>query len=56
VFLAAILYIGYRTLLGTAKSWVADGVLPAAPGLWLVHGVCLMVAIGLGRAQRMVGA
>jgi lipopolysaccharide export system permease protein len=56
VFLAALLYVGYRALLGTAKSWVAHGVLPPAPGLWLVHGVCLLIALGLGRAQRAVGA
>jgi len=56
VFLAAILYVAYRTLLGTAKSWVAAGVLPPTPGLWLVHGAGLLVALGLGRAQRTVGA
>jgi lipopolysaccharide export system permease protein len=54
VFLAALLYVTYRTLLGTARSWVADGVLPPLPGLWLVHGACLLVALGLGRAQRTV--
>jgi lipopolysaccharide export system permease protein len=56
VFVAALLYVGYRTLLGTAKSWVADGVLPPTPGLWLVHGACLLAVLGLGRAQRAVGA
>lgn len=56
VFLAAFLYVAYRTLLGTAKSWVADGVLPAAPGLWVVHGACLLVAVALARSQRMVPA
>ncbi len=54
VFLAAILYVAYRTLLGTAKSWVADDVIPAALGLWLVHGACLLTALGLGRAQATV--
>jgi lipopolysaccharide export system permease protein len=54
VFLAAILYVAYRASLGTAKSWVADGVLPAAPGLWLVHAGCLLTALGLTRAQRLV--
>jgi len=56
VFLAALLYVAYRTLLATAKSWVASGVLPPTPGLWLVHGACLLVGLGLGRAQRTVGA
>jgi lipopolysaccharide export system permease protein len=53
VFLAAILYVAYRTLLGTAKSWVANGVLPPAPGLWPVHAVCLLTALGLMRFQRL---
>lgn len=52
VFVAAILYVAYRTLLGTAKSWVADGILAPTPGLWLVHGACLLAVLGLGRAQR----
>ncbi len=56
IFLAAFLYVGYRTLLGTAKSWVADGVLPPAPGLWLVHGTVLLAALALGRLQRRVTA
>ena len=55
VFLAAILYVTYRTLLGTAKSWVADGILSPVAGLWPVHGACLFAALGLGRAQRTVG-
>jgi len=54
VFLAVILYVGYRTLLGTAKSWVADGLLPPTPGLWPVHAACLLTAVGLGYAQRTV--
>lgn len=56
VFVAALLYVGYRTLLGTAKSWVADGVLAPTPGLWLVHGACLLTALGLGHARRTVRA
>lgn len=56
VFLAAFLYVAYRALLGTAKSWVADGVLPAAPGLWVVHGACLVVALALARSYRTVPA
>ena len=56
VFLATLLYVAYRTVLSTARSWVADGVLPPAPGLWLVHGAALLVALGLGRSQRTVSA
>lgn len=47
LLLALLLYLTYRTLLGTARNWVADGVLPVFPGLWLVHGGCLVVALAL---------
>ena len=52
VLLAALLYVAYRALLGTARSWVADGILPPMPGLWLVHAACLLIALGLGHGQR----
>lgn len=52
VFTAALAYIVYRTLLGTAKSWVADGLLPPAAGLWVVHGACLVAVIALAWRQR----
>jgi lipopolysaccharide export system permease protein len=54
VVAAALLYVVYRTLLGTAKSWVADGLLPPTPGLWVVHGVCLLLVLALAWRQRMV--
>lgn len=41
LLLAIALYAGYRQLLGTAKAWVAEGALPAFPGLWLAHAMCL---------------
>jgi lipopolysaccharide export system permease protein len=56
VFLAALLYVAYRTLLATAKTWVADGLLPPTPGLWLVHGACLATALVFARTQRVVAA
>lgn len=34
---ALLIYLVYRTLLGTAKNWVADGDMPWFPGVWLVH-------------------
>ena len=54
VVVAALLYVVYRTLLGTAKSWVADGILPPTPGLWVVHGVCLLLVLALAWRQRTV--
>ena len=56
VFVAVLLYIVYRTLLGTAKNWVADGALPPIPGLWLVHAACLLTAVGLGVLTRRQAA
>lgn len=47
ILLALLLYLAYRTLLSTARNWVADGLLPALPGLWLVHGGCLLVVLAL---------
>jgi lipopolysaccharide export system permease protein len=40
---AIVIYVAYRYLLGTAKSWVADGTLAVFPGLWAVHGLCLLL-------------
>ena len=58
ILVALLLYLAYRTVLGTARQWVADGVLPALPGLWLVHGACLLTALALhwgpGLAARWV--
>ena len=52
VFVALLLYLVYRTLLGTAKNWVADGALPPMPGLWLVHAGCVLTAVGLTVVTR----
>jgi lipopolysaccharide export system permease protein len=54
VLLAALLYVIYRALLGTVKSWVANGHLPVTPGLWAVHGACLLVAVAVAWRQRTV--
>jgi lipopolysaccharide export system permease protein len=60
---ALLLYLVYRSLLGTAKNWVADGTLPAVPGVWLVHAACLLLVMILmlrapvlwrGRAVRLL--
>jgi lipopolysaccharide export system permease protein len=38
--LAIGLYVGYRQLMGTTKSWVAEETLTAFPGLWIAHAAC----------------
>ncbi|HQU16395.1 MAG: LPS export ABC transporter permease LptF [Chromatiales bacterium 21-64-14] len=47
VFTAILVYAVYYNLLGVAKSWVERGKLPVDPGLGVVHGLMLLVAIVL---------
>jgi lipopolysaccharide export system permease protein len=54
IFPAVLLYIAYRYLLGMAKNWVADGTLPELPGVWLVHGAFLVLAVVSLRYHRRV--
>ncbi|MFT3741796.1 MAG: LPS export ABC transporter permease LptF [Gammaproteobacteria bacterium] len=44
---ALLLYTVYLNLLFVAKVWVTKGKIPASIGLWGVHGVMLIVALGL---------
>jgi lipopolysaccharide export system permease protein len=44
---AIFLYVGYRSLLSTARNWVADGTLAVFPGLWPIHLLCLVTALAL---------
>jgi len=57
---AIVIYVAYRYLLGTAKSWVADGTLAVFPGLWAVHGLCMLLIFFLfsdgGRPWRRAAA
>ncbi|MBY6064679.1 LPS export ABC transporter permease LptF [Pseudidiomarina sediminum] len=49
---ALLIYLGYFLLLMAARSAVADGVIPAAIGLWWIHVLLLifgMILIGKGR-------
>jgi lipopolysaccharide export system permease protein len=47
LFLALLLYMVYRHLLGAAKEWVANGTVAPYPGVWAVHAACLAVALAL---------
>ena len=51
---AVLLYIVYRSLLGTARNWVAAGTLPPLPGVWLVHMVCLLLTLCFLAGPRSV--
>ena len=47
LLLAILLYTVYRQLLSTAKNWVAGGDLSVFPGMWVVHFLCLVLALFL---------
>jgi lipopolysaccharide export system permease protein len=47
LFLAILLYLVYRNLLGAAKEWVANGTVAPFPGMWAVHAACLAVTLAL---------
>lgn len=47
LFVAILLYVAYRSLLDAARHWMEDGWLPFFPGLWVVHALCLLVAVAL---------
>jgi lipopolysaccharide export system permease protein len=46
LFIAILVFVTYFNSLGMAISWVERGVIPAAVGLWWVHGL-LMVLIAV---------
>jgi lipopolysaccharide export system permease protein len=54
LFVAIVLYLAYSQLLGTVKKWVANGVWPPLPGTWVVHALCLAIALlALLAARRL---
>lgn len=44
---AILIYVAYRNLLGAARHWIEDGVLPFFPGLWIAHALALILALVL---------
>lgn len=44
---AIILYVAYYNLLMLAKRWIEGGQISATLGLWWVHGVTLLLTVGL---------
>lgn len=44
---AVMLYMAYLVMLVSARSWMESGRTPAALGLWWVHGVFLVIGLGL---------
>jgi lipopolysaccharide export system permease protein len=42
-----LVYLIYANLISLGQSWIGKGLLPAAVGLWWVHGAVLLAALGL---------
>lgn len=56
VVMGILAYAAYANLLYLCRSWVGEGVLPPALGLWWVHVLMLVVAfVWLRRQGRRVG-
>lgn len=53
--LAIIIYLIYSNLMILAETWVADGQLPAVPGLFAVHGVIALLIVSLFMKQGAWG-
>src|SRR5262245_7671483 len=53
LFVAIALYLAYGQLLGITKKWVANGVWPTLPGTWVVHLLCLIIALTLLALPRL---
>ncbi|HEY8555541.1 MAG TPA: LPS export ABC transporter permease LptF [Burkholderiales bacterium] len=47
LFAAILVYFIYSNLLGLGETWLKRGALPAALGLWWVHGAMLAIALFL---------
>ncbi len=47
LFVALLLYVVYRQVLGTGKRWLVDGLIPAFPGLLPIHAAFLLIALAL---------
>lgn len=45
LFVAILAYIAYNNLMGVARSWIINGVVPPVFGMWWVHVLMLLVII-----------
>ncbi len=51
--LAIAIYIGLFILTSVARNWVADGDVPADPGIWWVYALPLLLFVGLLIVPRL---
>ena len=49
-----LMFIIYLNLLSASKAWIEQGVVPPFIGLWWVHGVVLLLTLGLLAKQNAV--
>lgn len=52
LLLALLIYVLYINLLNLSQVWVSNGRLSPVIGLWWVHAVALLIALGLSRLRR----
>lgn len=49
--LGFLIYVAYANLLGLARVWIEQGRMPDGLGLWWVHGLFMLLALGWVWAQ-----
>ena len=48
-----LVFIIYLNMLSAAKAWVEQGIVPPSVGLWWVHAIVLLLALGMLASQSM---
>jgi len=54
LFIAILVYVVYNNLIGVARNWLEQGVVPSVLGLWWVHGLLMTLFIILWTQQMGV--
>ncbi len=52
---AILAYVIYSNMLGIARNWLENEIIPSALGLWWIHGILLVVVLGLLWPHPMQG-
>ncbi len=52
LLLALLIYVVYINLLNLSQVWVGNGRLSPVIGLWWVHALALLIALGLSRLRK----
>jgi lipopolysaccharide export system permease protein len=54
IAIGLLVFIIYLNMLSAAKTWIEQGTLPPALGMWWVHGAALLFALALLGQQNMI--